>query len=52
MNDEPELIDLFAMFAMHAYIRGPQHEMGPEEVANAAYEVATEMMRAKGEYVD
>lgn len=52
MNDDPKLIDLFAMFAMHAYIRSPQNEMGPEEVADAAYEVAAEMMRAKGEFDD
>ena len=51
MKKEPELVDIFAIVAMYAYIRNPKHELQPDEIARFSYEVADEMIKWK-EYND
>ena len=47
-----KLLDVFAMVAMHAYIRSPQNDWGPDDIARESYDVAYEMMKLKGDYDD
>jgi len=49
MKEEPELIDIFAMFALTALIQGFRGE-SPQSAAESAYEYAAEMMKARKFY--
>lgn len=49
MKDEPELIDIFAMFALNAMIQAYRGE-STQSAAETAYEYASEMMRARKFY--
>lgn len=49
MKDEPELIDIFAMFALNALIQGYKGE-SPQSAAESAYDYAAQMMKARKFY--
>lgn len=49
MNEEPQLIDIFAMFALNALIQGYKGE-SPQSAAESAYDYAAEMMKARKFY--
>ena len=49
MNDEPQLIDIFAMFALNALLQGFRGE-SPQSAAESAYDYAAEMMKARKFY--
>jgi hypothetical protein len=50
MTEEPQLIDVFAMFALIAVIHSFRGE-DTESAALTAYEYANEMMKAREKYV-
>lgn len=47
MKDEPELIDIFAMFAMHAFLQTAPKNARDVEIAIEAYKQAEAMMRER-----
>lgn len=49
MKDEPQLIDIFAMFALNALLQGFRGE-SPKSAAESAYDYAAEMMKARKFY--
>lgn len=56
MNNEPELIDIFAMFAMQALTRNPPHPNELwidycEETSLEAYMMAKAMMKQRKNYI-
>ena len=50
MKDEPQLIDIFAMFALNALLQGFKGE-SVESVAEASYDYAFEMMKVRKHFV-
>ena len=54
MNDEPQLIDLFAMFVMDAQIKSSQYVADQhlrEEIASRSYQMAQAMMEERQKYI-
>lgn len=47
MKDEPELIDIFAMFAMHSFLQTAPKNVQSNEIAFEAYKQAEAMMRER-----
>ena len=47
MKDEPQLVDIYAMFAMHAFLTTAPKNVRSEEIAFEAYEQAEAMMLEK-----
>jgi hypothetical protein len=52
MKQEPELIDLFAMFAVMGMMQKVTKSAKPEEIAFAAYEQAKAMLNERVNHVD
>lgn len=52
MKTEPELIDLFAMIAMHSLLQTAPKNAGNEEIAYEAYSQAEAMMEVRDRYVE
>jgi hypothetical protein len=44
MKDEPQLVDIFAMFAMYSFLQTAPKHAQPQEIAWAAYDQAQAMM--------
>jgi hypothetical protein len=54
MNEEPQLIDLFAMFAMDAQVKSAQYVADQylrEEIALRSYQMAQAMMEERKKYI-
>jgi len=49
MNDEPKLIDIFAMLALHAILRNADEGVFPHDIARASYDFAEAMMEEREE---
>jgi hypothetical protein len=55
MKQEPELIDIFAMFAMHAQVNNPLKPQDSEArrlIAERSYAMAMEMMAERKKRMD
>jgi len=52
MKEEPQLIDVFALFAMLAILKTANKSAFPHEIAQAAYEFAEAMMEERENHVD
>ena len=52
MKTEPELFDIFAMFALHAILKTAKKDALPHEIARAAYDFAEAMMDERKNYVE
>jgi hypothetical protein len=52
MKQEPELVDIFAMFALHAILRTAKKDAFPHDIARAAYDFAEAMMEERIERND
>ena len=44
MKTDPEMMDIFAMFALHAILKTAKKDAFPHEIARAAYDFAEAMM--------
>ena len=49
MKDEPKLIDIFAMLALHAILRNTDEGVFPHDIARASYDFAEAMMEEREE---
>ncbi len=49
MKDEPKLIDIFAMLALHAILRNADDGVLPQDISRAAYDFAEAMMEEREE---
>lgn len=49
MKQEPELIDIFAMLALHAILRTAKKDAYPHDLARSAYDFAEAMMEEREE---
>ena len=49
MKDEPKLIDIFAMMALHAILRNADEGVFPHDIARASYDFAEAMMEEREE---
>ena len=49
MKDEPKLIDIFAMLALHAILRNADDGVFPHDIARASYDFAEAMMEEREE---
>ena len=49
MKDEPKLIDIFAMLALHAILRNADEGVFPHDIARSAYDFAEAMMEEREE---
>ena len=49
MKDEPKLIDIFAMLALHAILRNADERALPQDISRAAYDFAEAMMEEREE---
>jgi len=49
MKDEPKLIDIFAMLALHAILRNADEGVFPQDIARASYDFAEAMMEEREE---
>jgi hypothetical protein len=52
MKQEPELIDIFALFAMQAILETAKKGVFPHDIARSAYEFAEAMMEERDNYVE
>lgn len=52
MNQEPQLLDIFAMFALMGILHKATKSAKPDEIAFAAYEQAQAMMEERTHYID
>jgi hypothetical protein len=52
MKEEPQLIDVFALFAMLAILKTANKCIFPHEIAHSAYEFAEAMMEERENHVD
>jgi hypothetical protein len=52
MKHEPELIDIFAMLALHAILRNANKSALPQDIARSAYDFAEAMIEEKQERED
>lgn len=51
MNDQPDLLDIYAAFAMHALMTA-HPKLKEHEVADEAFKQAEEMMHARRNHVE
>ena len=49
MKEEPKLIDIFAMLALHAILRNANKSALPQDIARSAYDFAEAMMEEREE---
>jgi len=49
MKDDPKLIDIFAMLALHAILRNADEGVFPHDIARASYDFAEAMMEEREE---
>ena len=49
MKDEPTLLDIFAMLALHAILRNADEGVFPHDIARASYDFAEAMMEEREE---
>jgi uncharacterized protein (UPF0147 family) len=49
MKQEPKLIDIFAMLALHAILRNADEDALPQNIARASYDFAEAMMEEREE---
>ena len=49
MKQEPKLIDIFAMLALHAILRNANNGVYPQDISRAAYDFAEAMMEEREE---
>ena len=47
MKEEPKLIDIFAMLALHAILRNANKSALPQDIARSAYDFAEAMMEER-----
>jgi hypothetical protein len=47
MKDDPQLVDIFAMFAMYQFLNTAPKHAQPQEIAYEAYEQAQAMMHER-----
>jgi hypothetical protein len=47
MKDDPQLVDIFAMFAMYSFLSTAPKHAQPQEIAYEAYEQAQAMMNER-----
>ena len=52
MKTEPELLDIIAMFALHAILKTAKKDALPHEIARAAYDFAEAMLEERIERND
>lgn len=52
MKQEPELIDIFALFAMKAILETAKKGALPHDIARSAYEFAEAMIEERENYVE
>jgi hypothetical protein len=52
MKQEPELMDIYAMFALHAILAKSKNGVFPQDIARAAYDFAEAMMEEREERND
>ena len=53
MKQEPELIDIFALVAMHSFLsNAPRIGLSPAHVAWEAYKQAEEMMKVREDFIN
>jgi hypothetical protein len=52
MKQEPELVDIYAMFALHAILATAKKGAFPQDIARAAYDFAEAMMEEREERND
>jgi hypothetical protein len=49
MKEEPKLMDIFAMLALHAILRNANKLALPQDIARSAYDFAEAMMEEREE---
>jgi hypothetical protein len=49
MKEEPKLMDIFAMLALHAILRNANKSALPQDIARSAYDFAEAMMEEREE---
>jgi hypothetical protein len=47
MKDDPQLVDIFAMFAMYQFLKTAPKNVQPHEIAYEAYKQAEAMMNER-----
>ena len=47
MKEEPKLMDIFAMLALHAILRNANKSALPQDIARSAYDFAEAMMEER-----
>jgi hypothetical protein len=49
MKEEPKLMDIFAMLALHAILRNANKSALPQDIARSAYDFAEAMIEEREE---